>query len=239
MPEFLDASTLILLVAAVLIFLRLRSVLGRRTGHEKPPFDYGARQQENRSDDNVVTLPPRQGAANGKDYSGDDDEDDAVFPWTGHAEPGSALADGFDKIADADPTFDPRSFIDGAKMAYEMIVTAFAEGDRKALRPLLSPDVFDGFVSVIDDREKRDERIESRFIGIEEASFVEADHKDGQAQVTVKFVSDLISATFDDKNELVEGDPMAVGQVTDIWTFARKTRSRDPNWQLIATEDDA
>ncbi|MCC2112580.1 MAG: Tim44 domain-containing protein, partial [Hyphomicrobiales bacterium] len=120
--------------------------------------------------------------------------------------------------------------------AYEMIVTAFAEGDRKALKNLLAKEVYDGFVAAISDREARAETIESTFIGIDKSEIVEAEVKSGTAQITVRFLSQLISATRDKDGQLIDGDPNKITEVTDIWTFARDVNSRNPNWKLIATE---
>ena len=117
-----------------------------------------------------------------------------------------------------------------------MIVTAFAEGDRKMLKQLLSREVFDGFVAAIGEREGRGEKIEFKFVGIDKAEMTAASAKAGSAQITVRFLSKLISATRDKNNAVIDGDPVKVGDVTDIWTFARETTSRDPNWKLVATE---
>jgi predicted lipid-binding transport protein (Tim44 family) len=149
---------------------------------------------------------------------------------------GSALQDPLVAIAKADPSFDPQQFIAGAKGAYEMIVTAYAEGDRKALKPLLSKDVYDGFVAAIGQRESRGETMEFKFVGIDKAEITDAALKNGSAQVTVRFLSKLISATHDSGGEVIDGDPVHVSDVTDIWTFAREAASRDPNWKLVATE---
>lgn len=231
----LDVTTLIFLVLAVVIFLRLRSVLGRRTGTERPPFDpFGAPDRERpaprrQAEDNVVSLPgaseaPAPATAGGAATL------DTVAPQ------GSALNDALRQILSADRSFEPQSFLQGARMAYEMIVTAFAAGDRKTLKGLLSREVYDGFVSAISDRESRGETIESTFVGIERADIVEAAMKGSTAQITVKFRSELISATRDRDGAIVDGDPNAVSDVTDVWTFARDTTSRDPNWRLVATE---
>jgi len=233
-----DVTTLIFLVLAVVIFLRLRSVLGKRTGHERPPFDpYSARDREAdrerpsaASDDNVVSLPG-QGRPTGQEQPA---AGTATIETV--APEGSALNDALRQILSVDRSFDPQSFLQGARGAYEMIVTAFAAGDRKTLKNLLSKDVYEGFVAAISDRESRGETIESTFVGIEKADLVEAALKGTTAQVTVKFRSELISATRDSDGRIIDGDPNAVSDVTDIWTFARDTTSRDPNWRLVATE---
>ncbi|WJH41649.1 Tim44/TimA family putative adaptor protein [Aliirhizobium terrae] len=228
-----DFITLFFLVAAVLIFLQLRSVLGRRTGNEKPPFDpYSPRdvmKNPGAADDGkVVTLPRKE--------AGDDDQ--RVADADALAQPGSDLNGALKDIIKADPAFRPKEFLDGAKMAYEMIVMAFADGDRKTLKGLLSKEVFDGFDAAIRDREARGEVVKSTFVGIDKAAITNASLKQSEAQVTIRIVSQLISATFDKDGKLIDGDQEAVAEVTDIWTFARDIRSRDPNWKLIATESE-
>src|SRR5262249_22024 len=122
------------------------------------------------------------------------------------------------------------------KRAYEMIVMAFAEGDTTVLGQLLGEDVFEGFERAIREREERSEKVETSLVGINKADLIEAEVKNKSAYVTVKFVSELISATRDAEGEVVEGDPKKVREVTDIWTFAREVTSKNPNWKLVATE---
>jgi predicted lipid-binding transport protein (Tim44 family) len=148
----------------------------------------------------------------------------------------ASMASGLLDIARADQTFDPDQFLKGARAAYEIIVTAFAEGNRKTLKDLLSRDVHDGFVGAIAEREARGEQVDQSFVGIKTADIVEAELKGGVAQLTVKFVSELISATRDRVGEVIGGDPKRIKEVTDIWTFAREVASRNPNWKLIATQ---
>lgn len=240
MNGFLDIYSIIFLVIAVVIFLRLRSVLGRRTGTERPPFDPYSRREApptaGPGDDKVVTLPRRPADAAAAPAAADADAAAAEERVRTLAPPGTPLADGLKAIAGADKSFDPAGFINGAKAAYEMIVTAFAEGDRRTLRNLLSREVYDGFVSAISQRESRGEKIEFKFVGIDKAEITEAALKNGAAQVTVRFVSKLVSATNDKAGKVIDGDPTHVGDVTDIWTFARDVASRDPNWKLVATE---
>jgi len=231
-----DFGTIFFLVAAVVIFLQLRNVLGRRTGNERPPFDpYTAGRQRAGDDagkpaENVVSLPRKgKGAENEEAYQAID----AFTPA------GTDLNRGLRAIRDVDASFEPKTFMDGAKMAYEMIVMAYADGDRKTLKNLLSREVFDGFVAAIADREQRGEKIQSSFVGIDKADIVSAEMKGGEAHVTLRIVSELISATRDKAGEVIEGDPETVAEVKDVWTFARDTRSRDPNWKLVATEEEA
>ncbi|MDS7598263.1 Tim44/TimA family putative adaptor protein [Agrobacterium tumefaciens] len=229
---FSDFITLFFLVAAVLIFLQLRSVLGRRTGNEKPPFDpYSPRDVAKSpvSDDNkVVTLPKR----------GEVDEETRFAEVDAMAPEGSALNTSLRELMEKDPSFRPKEFLNGARMAYEMIVMAFADGDRKTLKNLLSKEVFEGFDAAISEREARGEVVKSTFVGIEKADLTQAVVRDSEAQITLRIVSQLISATYDKNGNLTDGDPEAVAEVDDIWTFSRDTRSRDPNWKLIATESE-
>lgn len=232
-----DFVTFFFFVVAVIIFLQLRNVLGRRTGNERQPYDpYSKREQAKataggaRDDGKVVSLPNRSGK------QAPEVRFDVVDAY---AKPGTDLNSGLRQIVSADPSFEPKSFLEGAKIAYEMIVTAYAEGDRKTLKSLLSREVYEGFVAAINERESKGETVKSSFVGVEKADITQAELKGGEASVTIHMVTQLISATYDKDGTLIDGDPEAVGEVTDVWTFARDTRSRDPNWKLIATESDA
>jgi len=232
MNGFFDFYTILFLVLAVVIFLRLRSVLGRRTGNERPPYDpYSAQKSNGAASDKVVNLPQRSGetATPRAETAANDDFGDI-------APKGSDLARDLSSLRAADPKFDPKDFLDGARIAYEMIVTAFAEGDRKSLKNLLSREVYDGFVGAIADRESRGETVMSNFVSIDTTEITEAGLRGRTAHVTVRFVSQLVSATSDKDGNVIQGDPNAVTEVTDIWTFARDLGSRDPNWKLVATE---
>lgn len=229
-----DIYTIIFLALAVFIFLRLRSVLGQRTGSERPPFERAPRNvaQGAQPDSNVVPIPgsviDQAPLAPTADVTPSD-------RWKGIAEPGSALAQGLDAIVAQDSSFDPRHFVSGARSAYEMIVLAFANGDRRALRDLLSSEVFESFDTVIRDREKHDQKTETRFVSIDKAEIVAAEARDRAAQLTVRFVSQMISVTRDKNGTVVDGNPDKVADITDVWTFARDTTSRDPNWKLVGT----
>jgi len=223
---------LILAMIAAFIILRLRSVLGRRTGNERPPRNPYTHRKTSRppaagkADSNVVTLPgTRNGAA-------------ALQPpgiFDAYAPEGSALAKGLMAIQLQDRSFEPASFLTGAKTAYEMVITAFAAGDRTTLRPLLSPGVFENFDHVIAEREEKGTHVETNLVSIEKAEFVEATLRDRIAELTVKFISEIISATKNSEGAVIEGDPISVRRVTDVWTFARDTSSADPNWRLVGT----
>jgi predicted lipid-binding transport protein (Tim44 family) len=240
MNNAFDIYTIIFLALAVFIFFRLRSVLGTKTGNERDPFQ----PRDNNRDlgpganppgpatGDVIPLPQRNGATPPPVMPADPSQP----RWGTIATPGSPLANGFDAIAARDPSFEPVGFVGGAKAAYEMIVLAFAAGDRRTLRDLLAKDVYDGFEAAIREREGRGETIETRFVGIEKAEITDAQMRGDQAQVTMKFVSQLVTATKDRAGTVIDGSPDRVTDVTDVWTFARNVTDRDPNWRLIATE---
>lgn len=200
------------MVAAFLV-LRLRSVLGRRTGNERPPESFGRKPG---GEDNVIPLPERRGPA-------------AEIP------PNSPLAGGIDRIHAVDNSFTAESFLGGARAAFGMIVGAFAAGDRDTLRPLLADTVFANFTAAIDAREQAGERLDTEVVTMKKVEIVEADMEEHMAVVTVKFVTDQVNVVRDAEGRILEGDPNKVTEVTDLWTFARNTASDDPNWELMAT----
>ncbi len=233
--DVFDLTTIIFMAIAVVILLKLWRVLGQRTGDERPPYDpYSPRDAAN--DDNVVTLPGVGKTDAPSAYTPDLTTGGEDPDWGAIAPKGSPLAEGLTAILNRDPGFDPETFLEGGAVAYEMIVTAFAQGGREQLQPLLIPAVYDGFSSVITERESRDETVSSTFVGIDDATIVEAGVKGSMARLTVKFRSKLISATLDGAGEVTEGDLKKIREVTDIWTFERDLNTQDPNWRLAATE---
>lgn len=220
------------MIAAFLI-LRLRNTLGRRTGHEQkdPPTRLGTLDRD-RADvaddrgDNVIDLP-------GQERNPRLDMADENLPPAADASP---LDKSLHAIREVDRNFERRTFADGARSAYEMIVVAFAAGDRQTLEPLLADKVYNSFAAAIDAREAANQVQETTLVGIKQSDIVEAELTDAKvAEVTVKFVASMISATKDSEGRVIAGDPNDVNTLTEIWTFARDTRSSDPNWELIAT----
>jgi predicted lipid-binding transport protein (Tim44 family) len=216
--QFFDIF-LIAVVAGVILF-RLYTVLGRRTGNERPPqesYRLSGGAPSDTPKDNVVTLPVATRAEQIAD------------------KPADPVARGLMDIKLADRAFEADHFISGARSAYEMIVTAFARGDRAQLRPLLGDEVYAAFDQVISGREQRKEQIAYTFVGFKDVKIVHAALKGRSAEITLAFGSQFISATTDANAAIIEGNSKTVRDVTDVWTFARDVRARDPNWQLIAT----
>jgi predicted lipid-binding transport protein (Tim44 family) len=241
----IDPITLISLIVAVVAILKLRSVLGRRTGDEETRIERVRAEHRERAaaSDKVVTLPRREGAEAYQPAEADGANAVAEVEAkirSSYSDSVQPVQQGLLEILRQDPSFDPQHFTQGAKAAYEMIVTAFAEGNRRLLKDLLDTDVYEGFVAAIADRESRGEQIDQSFVGIEKADIVEAELRKGVANITVRFVSQLISATRDRNGEIISGDDKRVKDVTDIWTFSRDMSSAralaNPNWKLVATQ---
>ena len=247
--EIFDLSTLITIGIAVFVFLRLRSVLGQRSGPKPSPRHKDSMGQSptskrtpqkmaddaDVSNDNVVTLPTRK-TSKGKAPASKSAEQLAIDEI---AKPRTKLNKALNAILSADDNFDSKQFLSGGEMAYEMIVSAFADGDKRSLKGLLSKEVYEGFSGAIDARDKNGETLKSTFVGIDSASISSAECSGSEAQIAIRFVSEIISATYDKDGELVDGDPEQVAEVTDIWTFARDLKSNDPNWKLVATESES
>ena len=234
----------ILIFAALAAFLvyRLRSVLGRRDGHNGPS-DFSGFGQRNQNDqpgdsgDKVINMPDRGAGDQTRDRTG---ESEAAFmdsPADSGPDFGEGpAAEGMKKIHAQDPSFEPKSFLEGGRGAFEWIISAFAKGDTKTLRPLLADEVYADFAGAIEARSDANETLDTQLIGITSAEIVEAELSGKTAFVTVKFVSEQINVTKDAEGRIVEGDPNEVVKITDIWTFARNVSSRDPNWKLVATQ---
>jgi predicted lipid-binding transport protein (Tim44 family) len=237
MDEFLDLPTIIVIGIAIVILFRLRSVLGTRTGQERPPVDRTRRPEaptrREPGEDNVTPIRPRTVEAPDLDDERRTRKVAAEIEQFGSASP--EVAAGLKAISEADPTFTPKSFLDGAKQAYEMIVTAFAEGDRKTLKNLLEKDVYDGFEAAIADREAKGYKVDFTFVGLPKIEISGAEYDKRTASITIRFRAEVVSATRDKDGALIEGNADQVVTIADEWTFARNPKSRDPNWKLVAT----
>lgn len=236
-PIWMDTMAImdILLFAAVAAFLvlRLRSILGKRTGAEDA-------ERWNR-------RPPERPA----DLTTERAEQipDNVTPFPGAARPAEAPAKivlndpalqlGLEEIRRADPSFVPAEFVEGARGAFEMILMSYAQGDTQTLKPLLAPDVYSGFAGAIQSRQTAKQTLETTLVGIQSADIAGLRMAGRFAEVTVKFVTEQVNVLRDAEGQAIDGEAASVTKLTDLWTFARDTRSRDPNWLLIRTEDAA
>ena len=232
MDEFFDLPTLIVIAVAVFVLFRLRSVLGTRTGNERPPMER-RKPAEAAAEETVVPLRPRPATAPDLDDERRARKLEAEIEQYSHGD--AALAEGFRAVVEADPSFTPKSFLDGAKQAYEMIVTAYASGDRQMLRNLLERDVFEGFQRAIAEREAAGQKVDFTFVGLPKVEISDAEFDKKNVLVTVRFHAEVVSATRDKDGNLVEGNADQVQVIADEWTFARNPKSRDPNWKVVTT----
>ena len=221
--QFIDI-VLFAMIAAFLI-LRLRSVLGRHRDYGRPEDGVRSSRSPQR-DDNVISLPEQAETTPAVDDRLDEPEPSPKE---------TPIDAGFTQIQIAAPDFDRTEFLVGARTAFELIIQAFAEGDRELLKSLLSEGVHANFLSAITSREDASEKLENTLIRIVSAEPIEAYMDGASAHVTIKIVSEQINVTRDAKGEVVDGDPDHVSEITDIWTFARDTQTSDPNWELVAT----
>ncbi len=228
MTSMFDPLNVILLAAAAFVVWRLFGVLGQRTGHENPGFDPFARPTPSSSAEPTAKPEPSQATPEGE-----------IKPvWDGVAERGSALAMGLETIFKTDPAFNVSSFVNGAKLAYEMVLESYAKGDKSALKPLLSKEVQDEFFAAIDKRNRDGYTAFLQFVGVKSAKLERAAMFGKRAQISVRFVSEMISATTDAKGSAVDGDTKEIRDITDHWVFERDLTSRDPNWRLMDTTGD-
>ena len=227
----MDFTTLVFLVVAVIIFWRLRSVLGSRTGFERslmerkwPVMVKEVKKPEQWLDKERKILAMPQLESPGENRL------EGISS-------GSPLAAALKAISAADTNFNVPHFLQGAKVAYELIVTAFAKGERDKLQLLLAAEIFANFEKEISEREKRNEKVEFHFVGITRAEITKAELKNDIAQIGVLFWAKLVQATRNAKGEVIEGDAVTINEVSDSWTFERKVSATDPNWKLAEVED--
>lgn len=209
----MDPSLIVFVAVAAFIAYRLYSVLGARTGEERQRDIEGlqrARSRADREEEEPPAAPEPQ---------------KPLPPVSPAAEP----------LREADPSFDERAFLDGARGAYEMIVEAFASGDLKSIRRYLSPSVFEAFRAAVVARDEARQRLDLKFVGIENARIVDSRLEEGSLVAVTEFVSNQVRATFDEAGALIAGDPARIDVVKDRWIFSRPAASSDPNWTLVAT----
>jgi predicted lipid-binding transport protein (Tim44 family) len=233
-------------LVAVFLILRLRSVLGKRTGNERPPA------RDPFTPPAPPTASPRVGDAPAAGQSGNDNV--VPLPTANAPSPRPSLAvtgpggiratvlptaaAGVAAIRTADPTFDPIGFSAGARAAFTTIVEAFAKGDTAALRPLLDGPTYASFEAAIRGRAERKEKAETTLIGFEASDIAAASLQGTQAEVTVRFVSEQINVLRNAEGQIIDGNPNEVQKVVDLWTFRRYVKSSDPNWLLTKTESE-
>ncbi len=221
--EAFDPSLIVFGALAIFIIWKLRSVLGVRIDREGPPQTrFEPHQPLARESARLSSAPV---AATG-------DTRGAQQTWRDVAETVAART-GLDAVVAADRNFDGLQFLEGARRAYEMIVAAFARGDRDALQPLLSKESFDGFATEIARRETAGEKLETAIVAIDSAKVVDAGVQPGRIEVTVRFEARVLMTRRDRAGVVIDGGRTV--PIVELWTFARDPRLSDPNWKLVAT----
>ena len=231
MPE-IDLPTVIFALVALFVAFKLRSVLGMRQDSERQSGGLLAPLRR-------VPAPPTAPAIQPDGATPAAAPPPAADRWKGVAEPDPMVWSGLDAIAAADRSFSPQAFLSGARVAYDMVVHAFAAGDSATLRNLMTPEAFANFDAAIRSRAAAGHTMTTTVVSIDDATIVGAQLIGATAQLQVRFAAKLASVTRDAHGAVVEGSPNTVADHIDLWTFARDVRSRDPNWRLTATESES
>ncbi|WND03702.1 Tim44/TimA family putative adaptor protein [Temperatibacter marinus] len=234
---------LILALIAAFILLRLRSELGREDEMDDDPSQHNtgfkSRFDPSRSkgaqDNRPQKLVDQRQAPVGDQDHILHDVNQNMSKQTSPQDYSGAILQGLKAIAAKDRNFNPDQFTAGARSAYPMILEAFWKGDKETLETFLSPEVYSQFAGAVDAREASNLTIGNQFIDIDSAVIIEAVLQNKQAEITLKFKAEIIAVTKDSEGRIVEGDPSDEIEVNDIWTFSRDVKSKDPNWQLVAT----
>lgn len=215
-------------VAAFFIF-KLLSALGENPGEPD------GQQRDGRNDFDALRTALSNGMKKVDQVVTADDEFDDSQGEVSEPQPVRAISAAGETLVGADPGFDEKAFLDGAKSAYEMIVEGFARGDISGVKQFLGDSVFNAFNSAIDQRQSANHVMDLKFVGIDSAKIVEAGVSDEQLTAVTDFASNQVRVTRDDQGNVIDGDPVRIDLVRDRWTFARQRDSRNPNWVLVAT----
>ncbi|MDO6590468.1 Tim44 domain-containing protein [Loktanella sp. D2R18] len=209
---------LVLAGIAVFLILRLRGVLGTREGFEKP---VAREPQEDRR-----KKPNLEIVRDGPDWDIND-----------HVAEGSDAAIALAAMKRVDPTFNVSEFLTGARGAYEMILMAFEKGDLNEIKAFISDEVYEAFAFVVEDRKAKGLTVDATFIGVSDMALVDAEFDDAskEAEISVRFKSEMTSVVRDIGGDIVEGSDKEIKRQKDTWTFSHHMDAGDPNWKLVAT----
>ena len=196
--QFGFIDIILLAMFAGFIILRLRNILGRKTGHQGKPMN---------------RYFPR-----GVEVLKDIENNEALKSGNVNEEA-------------------KKEFLKGANIAYEQIITSFAKGDKKSLKGLLEKNLFTDFSQVIDERNKKELKYETTFIGLKSSKILEFKKIENMYKVTVNFVSEIITCVKDKNNKIIEGNPDTIKTANDVWKFSKNMWSQDPTWYLVETSN--
>ncbi|MEM7740870.1 MAG: Tim44/TimA family putative adaptor protein [Pseudomonadota bacterium] len=210
----MDPTILIFAALALFLSYRLFTVLGTKGGHEPDEHER-------------PVLRPVGNNTNETDAAPANDEPEAPRP---------TLPEWAQTVADHYPAFEPKSFLEGAGQAYEMIVEAYQAGDLAPVKGFVSASVLQSFQGAIDERRAAGHDVIFTLVGIESPEAVSSERDGDQLRVDVKFRAEQVRFVKDRDDSVVQGSEDTVMQVVDCWVFARSIKSRDPNWTLVATQ---
>ena len=208
-----DPFNLILFLIAVVGFIRLRMILGRRTGNEDPlrQNKYASRVS---ADIESLTKPKEKKSLKTK-------EDILLF------------------LSSEIPGFSSESFVDGASNAYEMILKNYADGNLKTIKNIISKDVYDGFNEAIKERKNKNKQLVNELIAFDKSDIIDAKIEQKNVLLTVEFYSRIITYVLDENDQIIEGSKDNPISVIDQWTFKKALKDKSPAWQLISTQSES
>ena len=219
----MDLDIIIFAIIAVVIFMRLWTVFGRRNDNEpqRPnPFTPPPRPQEDDASFRAKPIPQKEVG---------------LLPSPVFKAAPASLAGALEQIKAQDPSFDEKGFLQGARVAFTMIVEDFAKSDMSRIDRLLGPEVLKHFQNAIDMRREAGQTMESKILRIIDTETASARLDDTNARITVRFISEQVNILRDKAMQIIGGEVGKSEMVTDLWTFGRDTKSANPNWLLVET----
>ena len=219
------ADIIILALVAGFILLRLRSVLGDKTGNDNPSYFQKPTTPPPERQQAIVQLDEKAVKAKARP------EPDVFLAQVKTP----VVVEGINAIKARDPEFMASHFVEGARGAFEMVFDAYNKGDRDTLRFLLAPDVFEQFSQALTERDAQALKPETTLVSVTPKDITAADMTGNVSRLTVLFSSEQVSVVRDETGKIVEGDPSELQVVEDEWTFERDVTSKSPNWKVIET----
>ena len=223
MNTFLTPDLIFFILVAAFLILRLKSVLGRRTGNEKRPKDFFMYQD-------TTLESSKKGAIQVKKPT---ESDSKILTAMKTSKDKNSI---LEKISYFDKSFSPKNFLDGSKTAFQTIIKSYAKGEIEKIKFLLGPNVFSSFLKEIKSRSKRKYSLEHSLISIKSADIEKIDVKSSIADIVVKFVSEQVNLLKNEKGKILEGNDEYVESHIDYWTFSKDLKSSNPNWKLVVTK---
>ena len=224
MNSFFSVDLIFFIMIAALLVFRLRNVLGRRTGNEKKPgfgFSFDAKVVDKNSNNIKEIKINKEHILNSlKKYKNLDKNGDLK------------------RIYILSPNFSPKKFLKGAKDAFEIIVGAYAKGNLKKVKDLLSPNIFKTFSNISNQIIKKKQTLEHTLISFKSEEIKRIILKSTIAEIAVRFVTEQVNLLKNNKGQIIEGNNDYIENHIDYWTFSKDLKFSNPNWKLIVTKSE-